>query len=326
MTMADPVTFASFHGMTEPAPLPLERLLLPLETGPFRMAMGLVARPQDEVVEIDALYHRQMRDRRRLLDTRHDEVFAATPGSAPARAELLEMLATLLPARHPTWFARSGEMLHNRLTGETFDLSHPPHDRLEVAGRLVQEDLCLIDVSGPEPVLAAAVLCAPSRWRLAEKIGRPLLAVHGPVPFYADRLSKAVDRFMRVLRPGKLVERFNWGIFDDDTLFQPQPTHRLAGAGAVDADNALDRLFVRVERQTLLRLPRSGSVLFAIRVHSYGLRRVLAEPGAAASLHSMVRELPDTLADYKGLLDIRAPLLAALANAVPPPRQASLVS
>ena len=299
--------------------LPPERLLLPLETGPFRMAMDLVSRPPDELAEIDALYPVQMQDRRRLLDTRHGEVFAVTPGSAPARAEVLEMLANLLPSRHPAWFARDGDTLHNRLTGETFDLLHLPHDPLEVAGRLVQEDLCLIDVSGPAPVLAAAILCAPSRWRLAEKIGRPLLAVHGPVPFYAERLAKAVDRFMAMLRPGKLVERLNWGVFDDDALFQPQPAGRSAGR-AITEENAPDRLFLRVERQTLLRLPRSGTVLFAIRVHSYALRRVLAEPGAATSLHSMIRQLPDALAEYKGLLDIRAPILAALAAAVRPAR------
>ncbi len=297
------------------ADLPPERLLLPLDAGPFRMAMAFVSRPLDDVVEIDALYPVQMQGRRRLLDTRHGEVFAVTPGSAAARAEVLEMLANLLPSRHPAWFARDEDTLHNRLTGETFDLLHPTHDPLDVAGRLVQEDLCLIDVSGPAPVLAAAILCAPSRWRLADKIGHPLLAVHGPVPFYAERLSKAVDRFMSALRPGKLVERLNWGVFDDDALFQPQPTDR-RGSRAITAENAPDRLFMRVERQTLLRLPRSGAVLFAIRVHSYALRRVLAVPGTATSLHSMIRQLPDALAEYKGLLDIRAPLLAALAKAV----------
>ena len=48
-------------------------------------------------------------------------------------------------------------------------------------------------MSDPEcadgPVFTAGVLCFPSRWRLMEKIGKPLSAVHGPVPLYADRLA-----------------------------------------------------------------------------------------------------------------------------------------
>ena len=297
-------------------PLPAERLLLPLEPGPFRMAMGLVSRPLDELVEIDALYPAEMQGRRTLLETRRNEVFAATPASRAARTEVLDVLAGLLPQRYPSWFERRGEALHNRLTGEVFGLSGSTVDPLETAGRLVQEDLCLIDTDGPAPVLVAAILCAPSRWRLREKIGRPLLDVHGPVPLYAERLSAAVDRFMRALRPGRLAERFNWGLLDDAALFQPQPGHRRPGA-AITAEDAPYRLFFRVERQTLIRLPASRAVLFAIRVHSYPLRRVWEVPGAAAALAGMVHAMPDEVAAYKGIRESRAAILAALEQPLP---------
>ncbi len=295
-------------------PLPPERLLLPLEAGPFRMALGLVSRPADELVEIDALYPDEMAGRRMLIDTRRHAVFAATPASEAARTEVLAVLAELLPRRYPGWFVRRGGTLDNRLTGESFDMANPSHDPLEIAGRLVQEDLCVIGTVGPSPVLEAAILCAPSRWRLRDKIGRPLLDVHGPVPLYAERLSASVDRFMRALRPGRLAERFNWGLLDDAALFQPEPGHRGTGE-AITPDDAPDRLFFRVERQTLLRLPASGAVLFAIRVHAYPLRRVLQVPGAAASLAGMIGAMPDTMAAYKGIADNRDAVLAALARA-----------
>ncbi len=295
-------------------PLPPERLLLPLEAGPFRMALGLVSRPIDELVEIDALYPAELQLRRRLLDTQRDAVFAALPASAPARTEVLAVLAELLVRRHPSWFARQGGTLYNRLTNETVEVSSPPLDPLETAGRLVQEDLCLIDTDRPSPVLTAAVLCAPSRWRLREKIGRPLLDVHGPVPLYAQRLSAAVDRFMRALRPGRLAERFNWGLLDDAALFQPGPGPAATG---ITAQNAPDRLFFRVERQTLIRLPASRAVLFAIRVYSYTLRRVLGTPGIAATLADTIRAMPDDMAAYKGILHVRPALLAALDHVQP---------
>ena len=78
---------------------------------------------------------------------------------------------------------------------------------LELAGRLVQEDLCLIEASPDGPRLTAAVLCFPSRWRLHEKLGRPLAEVHGKVPFYGDRLARPVDRFMAHVRTGHIAAR-----------------------------------------------------------------------------------------------------------------------
>ena len=294
------------------ATLPAERLYLPFEAGPFRMALGLQSRSPDELVEIDERYLDECAERRALLATRHAEVFDARPGSERARAETLSVLAELLPRRSPDWFERQGAWLHNRLTGETWDLEQPPCDELELAGRLVQEDLCLVDISGPAPVLSAAVLCAPSRWRLAEKIGRPLAAVHGPVPLYAERLAGAVDRFMTALRPGRMAERFNWSVVDDGALFQLGGKFRSERDLSVTPANAPERLFLRVERQTLIRLPASLSVLFTIHVHSYRLARVLAVPGAAADLATAVRALPASIGGYKSLPAFADALLACL--------------
>lgn len=275
------------------------------------MAMGLVARSPDDLVELDDRYPADIAERRHLLATRHADVFAAAPGSEPARAETLALLADLLPRRYPAWFTRTPGTITNHLTAETWSLS-PGQDPLELAGRLVQEDLCIIDTAGPAPTLAAAILCAPSRWRMPERIGQPLAAVHGAVPLYADRLSTPVDRFMRALRPGKLAQRLNWSIVDDGALFQLSGKHRTALDPDITPENVPDRLFLRVERQAFVRLPQSGAVLFAIRVHSYGLARVLAVPGTARNLAAAVEALPDSLATYKSLPAFRSALLKAL--------------
>ncbi len=293
-------------------PLPPEALCLPFEAGPHRMLMGLVARHPNELIEIDETYPAEMAERRALLDKRHDEVFAAHAVSEQARREALDRIAAVLPARFPAWFARHGDRLCNRLTGEEWDLARPPCDPLELAGRMVQEDLCLIEPTGAGPVLQAAVLCAPSRWRLHEKMGRPLAAIHQPVPLYADRLAAPVDRFMRHLKPGKLAERLNWSVTDDPALFQLEGKHRTQPDPAITAANAASRLFLRMERQTLSRLPSSGFVLFTIRVHSYPLARVLAQPGAAARLAVALRALPPAMAAYKSLPPFADALLSHL--------------
>ena len=297
--------------------LPPERLHLPFEAGPFRMAMGLVACPPGELIELDERYPAEMAERRTLLDTRHEDVFAACPGSGPAGMAVLARLASLLPERFPTCFRRNGTVLCNRVTGEDWDLGRPlPHDPLEVAGRLVQEDLCVLRLGSDGPMLDAAVLCAPSRWRLAEKIGKPLGAIHGPVPLYAERLGHPVDRLMRQLKPGRVAMRMNWSVVDDPALFQPGGKHRTAVDATITAANAGTRLHLRTERQTLSRLDPGGTegghVLFTIRVHSHPVDAVAAVPGAAARLAEAVRALPPDMARYKSLPVFRDALLGFL--------------
>ncbi|HTU56204.1 MAG TPA: DUF3445 domain-containing protein [Acetobacteraceae bacterium] len=295
--------------MDEPPP---PRRYLPFEAGPWRMAMGLVAAPIAALFEIDGDYEAQMALRRRLLAGRHTEVFAALEEAGPACRATLELVAAHLPAHHPQWFASDGRHLSNRLTGEDWDIDNPPCDPLELAGRLVQEDLCVLEPGPAGPVLAAAVLCFPTRWRLAEKLGRPVGAIHGPVPFFAERLAGPVERFMALLKPGRLVERFNWSILDDPALFQPGGHGRTEHDPAFTARNAGERLWLRVERQTLSRVPGASAILFTIKVHQTPIEAIAGEPAIAGRLAEAIRALPEETARYKSLLPFRAALLGFL--------------
>jgi len=273
------------------------------------MAMGLTACPRADWIELDQHYPAEIAERRRLLATRRDEVFAAVPGSERARQETWDVLAAHVAGRWPDWFTNDGAVLENRLTGDRWNLAEPGHDPLEAAALIVQEDLCIIQMSETGPLLAAGVVCFPSRWRLHEKIGRPLATVHAPVPFYGDRLARPVDRFMGVVKPGHVAVRLNWSMSDDPTLFQPGGKWRTDGNVHVTADNAGDVLFVRVERQTLTRLEQSGAVLFTIRVHVYPLARIAARPEIAQRLAEAVRALPPETLQYKSLLRFHDALL-----------------
>ncbi len=299
--------------------LPAEAVHLPFEAGPYRMAMGLLACDPEALIELDDRYPEELRERKNLLETRRNDVLSVLPEAAEAGFELLQRLGTLLPTRFPAWFSRDGVMLHNHITDETWNLAEPTLDPLEIAGRLVQEDLCLLRPGPDGPVLVSAVLCFPSRWRLSEKIGRPMAAIHTPVPFYGERLSRPVDRLMATLKPGKLVERFNWSVVDDPALFQPGGHGRRAHDATITAGNAGTALFLRVERQTLSLLPASFTVLFSIRIHRYPLARIAAQPAVAASLRGAVQALPAEMAAYKSILPFRAALLAYLADPIMAP-------
>ncbi len=291
---------------------PSEAIYLPFESGPYRMAMGLTTVPESAWFEFDDRYVDEMAERRRLLEQQHADVFATTPISDAARVETLHQVAANLATHVPQWFAREGDKLHNRLTGETWNLATTPCDPLELAGRLVQEDLCIIQQSEAGPIFTAAVLCFPSRWRLHEKLGKPLVAVHGPVPHYAERLAAPVDRFMTKVKPGHIASRLNWSVVDDPAMYQPSGKWREAKNDAVTPENAGDTLYLRVERQTLRRLPQSNAVLFGIRVHSYRMVTAIKKPADAARLAEAVRALPDDTVHYKSLKSYGPALLAWL--------------
>lgn len=299
----------------EVPPPPAEALHFPVEPGPFRMAMGLTACAEADWLEIDDRYPEEMAERRDLLATRRAEVLAMQPGAEAAGAELLGMLAAHLVRHHPAWFRRDGAALENGLTGERWWIDPPELDPLELAGRLVQEDFCIIRPAPEGPVLEAAVLCAPSRWRLGEKIGHPLQAVHGPVPLYGARLGAPVDRFMGALKPGRIALRMNCSVVDDPALFQPWGKFRTQADPGFTPENVGGRLFFRTERQTFRRLDASGTVAFGIRVHSYPLARISADPARAQVLAAAVRDLPAEMRAYKSIPVFEGPLLAFLDRA-----------
>lgn len=141
-------------------------------------------------------------------------------------------------------------------------------DSFEAAARSGWEDLCLLE-AGPDgvPVLTAAALAFPTDWHLADKIGRPLLAIHAPIHGYADQLSAGVDHFIDGLKPGTIFGRTNWFVVASaDLRYLPtdDPATRFAH---VTASNAGETLFVRCERQTLRRLPETGAILFTIGIY-----------------------------------------------------------
>ncbi|MHA6722760.1 heme-dependent oxidative N-demethylase family protein [Sphingomonas sp. RS2018] len=144
-----------------------------------------------------------------------------------------------------------------------------PDGDLEAAGRSVWEDLCIVQSppGGGVPVLAAGAVAFPTDWRLADKIGLPLAAVHAPIHGYAEQLSTGVDHLVATLPADTIVGRANWFVVATDALaYLPDeaPSEQFAH---VTAENAGETLFVRCERQTMRRLPETGAILFTIGVH-----------------------------------------------------------
>lgn len=183
-------------------------------------------------------------------------------------------------------------------------------DALVDAALAVPDDLTVlrsIPVDGCEQLpFVAGVVCSPSRWRLTEKIGLDMLAVHKPVALYAEHIGAAVDTTLTRLTPEKPIWRSNWTLEDHPALFQPQsPERPLVGHPS--------ELWIRIERETLRRLPRTRGILFTIRGFQEPLSTYVQRgPVVVRNLRELVARLPDSLARYKSVYDYRAATISWL--------------
>ena len=282
---------------------------LPLRGGVYRLAMGLAPLDPAAWFDIGRNPGRDLAAKRLLLDSHPDDVFRVLPEAESPARELLDLLGIHLPQHHANHFERRGEELFNRATRESWNLARPELHPLDIAGRLLAEDFCLLQSNGAHPILIGATLCAPAHWRLADKIGRPLTAIHGPVPGYASALGRKVDNFFATMKPGRLVCRHNWGIADDPEPFQPIAPELRAVPNAIDAGA---QLWLRVERQTLRRLPRTGAIVFTIRTYITRLDAAIGDAATARDLAAAIRGMSPEIRAYKDIERVAPPLLAWL--------------
>jgi hypothetical protein len=265
--------------------------------GPTRpFTIGLSALDPKRWIEPDAKRDHYLAEKRQLAAARLDAVFRATEDSLPAQKECLATLTAHLEAHHP-------QHLDKALT--TDDMLLP----LLRAGLLVQDDLVIMIKRDAGWSIAAAHLSFPSSWLLAEKFDRPMEEVHAHVPGFQGGTRNAVmiNRIFDNLLPDQPAERFNWSINWQEKLFHPE-------TGRNDAAEP-DEAVVRVERQTLTKLPQTGAIVFTIRIyldpvtlfekHADGRRLALA-------LAEQLEAMSDPQIRYKGLDLQRSRLVARL--------------
>lgn len=284
---------------------------LPFASGQWRLSLGMKPLNIQEWIEIDEHFCAELALKDKLLKERYSEVFASLEGSEPSQIEVLELLLAHLLEYFPQHFQRLGRKIENLKTGQVWDIADFEAAPLDLAGRLVQEDLAILQPSPNGYVLAAASVCFPLRWYLQQKIGHPLVKIHQPVPEY-DHISRPVDALFDHLQPHNPVWRLNWSIVDSPELFLVQEREKQDLELTITKENAGEKLWIRVERQSLRRLEHSGNILFAIHTYVHALHVLEDNPAVAANLAATVKQLPTQMQCYKNLLPIREALLGYL--------------
>ncbi|MBO0332452.1 DUF3445 domain-containing protein [Sneathiella sp. CAU 1612] len=260
----------------------------PLDGSDFRLTMGLQALRDRSFLDIDEHYENDIAEKRRLLVKHRDLVYSDTEGTQAAQEKIHHLVRHELAAKHPE-IAPSTEP----------QVEESPLVR---AALLIQEDLVLMRESSDGYVLAAACVCFPTGWNLIEKAGQTIKFIHQPVPGLNDRLGSPIDRFFRNLKSSKRVERFNWGLYDSSELFQPGwwRSNRPVDM-SISAKTVGEKIFFRVERQTLQRLHDSKDILFTIRIFHNSLAEICGNKDRAERLLHGLQTMDPHMRAYKSL-------------------------
>lgn len=167
------------------------------------------------------------------------------------------------------------------------------------ARRMVSDDLVVMTEKGGEWMTAALALCQPTFFSAGHAIGKSLDGLHAPVPDGSPRLAGAITHVFNSLAADAVFERFNWTIQFGGDRYTPDGGPLRAQAEALGPEAAADQLHLRVERQTIRRLPKTGGVLFTIRIALDPLTSVLCNPETGAALAAGWREAGGDARGYK---------------------------
>ncbi len=244
---------------------------------------------QAHLFEVGPLYDEELALKRNCLSHSPAYYCQALGGSEAAQADLLA--------------------LARRATG----LSIPDGGIREVGDRL-QEDLLLLDPAQPGLPLVAGHLCFANAWCLDDKIGRPFMEIHGPVPGFSTSIGPPSEKLIERLKTDRPVTRLNWAVKSTGQL---DLTNRWDDQvrdwnALVDSSNAQELCWMRVERQTLSRLPLSNHILFTVRTYTQPVGTLSDEHQAI--LLGVLQSCPEDMLRYKGIWPFAAPLINSLAR------------
>jgi hypothetical protein len=182
----------------------------------------------------------------------------------------------------------------------------PTSDVLTGLGRAWEPDFVLLACGAEAHTVVGGVVCFPSAWALREKLGQTLAFTHAPVPGLNEQLGTKIHTMLARLAPGAAWARENWGLARD----AERNHHPARPRPRLDDSTRPEEVWLRIERQVLYKLPRTGGLLFGLRLEILPLTAL--PPEAKAGLARALATMPEEAARYKGFAAARAGLLAWL--------------
>jgi hypothetical protein len=252
---------------------------------------------------------------------RHPSLFVAEDDDEclNAQNEVLELFLEYLPMRYPSEYQYDpvAKVLRVNALDSTFRVGVDYADRpLELCERIVQEDLILmrtardgdvgLDGRPTSQYVMSAAAVVFSFGELEEKLGKPMEFIHAPVPGYPKDLKKTLDlTFAKLLKVPNPLWRNNWGISPsgalDNPLYGSTGATRRRSMMQVPTIEEIKSKFLKVEYQTIRRLPTSGYLLFTVRTMADPMSSLAGLPKAASCLAKSIRGMSTGMRAYKGI-------------------------
>lgn len=273
----------------------------PYTTQKAPFTIGLEPLDPNRWLEPDHLLPRYLDEKQAILADRRDDAFRVLPDTWDAQQKVLDLVADFLPKHHPDLYRATADSIEILPAGRSVPLRHPGRPPLEIAAGLIQDDLVIMRPGADGYELVAAAVCFPSSWALSEKFGQPLDSIHRPVPGYDGKMARRLNLIFDRLPPEQIVWRSNWSVYDSDHL----PIFKSSARFSHLAENVeFDGAYMRVERQTLRRLPDSRDLLFTIMIYLDPLQQLRDHPDRRTLARGLLKQLlgldPDQLG-YKHL-------------------------
>ena len=274
---------------------------------------GRIGSAYENLIDVDEHYVAEMNDRALVL--KEDPLRCQSlPHMELAGWDLLELLMEQKAASYPEHFElhREGDswrwINHPLAIDDTFkfgDASTLPFGPMEYITRQAQGDFCLLDQRGDNLWMDAGIVTTQADWSLDFDIGMNFMEWHAPVPRAHDMgIFDRALKFLLNIRQGQPMRRLNWTMTVNPRLdTSPENYHKWGpDRMSVTMENVGDKVHLRVEVQHFWRLPRSNAIVFPIRCYLIKLEELATIPKWARRLHRVLRDLPEDLATYKGLV------------------------
>lgn len=262
--------------------------------------------------DVDEHYIAECRERAITLE-RDPSRYAALPHMMPAQWDALQLIMESLSGDYPDLFtlSRDGDRWTwvNRPLGieQSFTFGKEdtlPYEPLEYISRQAQGDFAILDERDETFYLDAGMVTTQADWSLQFDVGMNFFEWHTPVPLAAQ--AGVFDRAMKFLlrlRVGQPMRRLNWTMTVNPRLDTAPESFPEWGPDrtSLTLENIGRKLHLRVELQTLYRLPRTNAVLFPLRCFLISLDELARVPKWGKRLHRVLSTLPRELVEYKGL-------------------------
>lgn len=263
---------------TEPPPSIIDGFIgkTPLLTGVSRLDV----KPMDpgRWIQIDTDYTSSIDWKKKVYAESPDTTCMCENNGAPGALELYSSIVAYLLTVHAHKFRRDGDRLLVVETGEFFDLGASCEvEALGKIGRLIAEDCLILNTSaiGQSPRVVGGFVASVFNG-VAEVMGKSVTELHSSVRGMEDSVNKQIDKLLLHLKPARPIERINFQIFTFDHFEELKHQRRSSGLRGWPR-GILNRVVVTNERQTMVRLPQSGDVVFMDHMQRTLLRDVRPE-------------------------------------------------